>query len=215
MLDHVASDEKAGREREGTSPPPSWARIYAIVKPALSAIARGGRIDNWLKKGAPRMLASRTLVAIVLAVPVLLFPIGRSLADERSPEAFLEEIYDTYKGNSDQAHGISLDTDVDIQRYFEPSLAALIVKDREEAAKLDEAPELDGDPFVDAQDWQIEGLKIVVARSGRDKATGTVTFRNFDQPEKIVVDLVKIEAAWKISNIRWSDGTLRDLVSGQ
>jgi len=161
------------------------------------------------------MLSRRAIFGTVLLALASFVQAVACLADERSAQDFLKSIYDTYVGSPDQATGIQLDTDADIRRYFEPSLAALIIKDQEEAAKLDEMPTLDGDPFVNAQDWQIDAVNIVVRDTGADKATGTVTFRNFNRPETIVLDLVRIQGEWRISDIHWNDETLRELLSPQ
>ena len=61
-----------------------------------------------------------------------------------------------------------------IRRYFEPSLAALMVKDRKLAAKRGEVGVLDFDPFVDAQEWDIADFDIAVAETAPGKATATV-----------------------------------------
>ena len=161
------------------------------------------------------MLSRRTIFATVLLALASFTQAGPCFADEQSAHDFLKSIYDTYVGNPDQALGVPLDGEAVIRRYFEPSLAALILKDQEEAAKLDEAPTLDGDPFVNAQEWQIDTVKIAVKEAGPGKATGTVTFHNFDRPETIVLDLVKIHGEWRISDIHWGDETLRELLSPQ
>jgi hypothetical protein len=72
-------------------------------------------------------------------------------------------------------------------------------------------PALDGDPFVDAQEWEITGLTITVQTDGPDKAMGIVAFRNFNKPIKIQVALVRLKDGWRISDIVWPDGSLRGL----
>ena len=90
-----------------------------------------------------------------------------------------------------------------VRRYFEPSLAALIIEDRKNAARHGEVGKLDGDPFIDAQDWNIDKFDIEVADTGPGKAKATVKFVNLDQPATIVLDLVKIKNDWHISDITW------------
>jgi len=80
-------------------------------------------------------------------------------------------------------------------------LAALIIKDRKNAARHGEVGQLDGDPFVDAQDWNIDKFDIEVTDTGPGKAKATVKFINLDQPATIVLDLVKIKNEWHISDI--------------
>jgi hypothetical protein len=75
-------------------------------------------------------------------------------------------VYAPYKIKDGQ--GIPLDSDAALKRYFEPRLAALIIKDRNKAAG--ELPTLDMDPFIDAQDWDISAVDIAVRDTGADKA---------------------------------------------
>jgi Protein of unknown function (DUF3828) len=127
--------------------------------------------------------------------------------------AFVNEIYGAYKGKN--AKGIPLDGDVALRRYFEPSLAALISKDQKDAARQHAAPNLDGDPFVDAQDWEISNFDIAVNDTSAGKATATVKFVNQGNAATVVLDLVTVNNAWRINDITWThDGkpeTLRGL----
>jgi len=136
-------------------------------------------------------------------------------ADDGSAARLVKGIYAAYRGKD--AKGLSLDKPTALQRYFDPSLAALIVEDRRDAARRNEAPKLDGDPFVDAQDWAIPGFDIAVAESGPSQATATVKFVNQGEPTTVILDLVAVNAAWRISDIAWSrDGkpeTLRGLLA--
>ena len=95
------------------------------------------------------MLTRRTIllgaVGALVAAP--------ALADDAAAMAFVMSIYSAYKGKN--AKGLPLDDERTIRRYFEPSLAALIGKDQKDAARRHDVPALDGDPFVDAQDWDI------------------------------------------------------------
>jgi hypothetical protein len=108
-----------------------------------------------------------------------------------------------------------LDTDADLRRYFEPSLVALISKDRKDAARRHEVPTLDGDPFIDAQDWEIPSFDIAVSDAGNGNATSTVKFVNAEQPVTVALDLVSAGGNWRIHDITWQhDGkpeTLRGL----
>ncbi len=97
-----------------------------------------------------------------------------------------------------------MDSNQKIQRYFEPSLAAQMVKDQNDAAQRKEVSTLDFDPFVDAQDWDIAAYNVTVSDKGADKASATVTFNNFGKPQTVVLDLVKIKNDWKINDIAWT-----------
>ncbi len=99
-----------------------------------------------------------------------------ALAADPAASAFVTAIYANYKGKN--AKGIRLDTEANIRRYFEPSLAALMIKDQKNAARRHDVPNLDGDPFVDAQDWDIAAFDIAVTDTVNNAASATVKFRN-------------------------------------
>ena len=140
---------------------------------------------------------------------------ARAIAADASARAFVAAIYDAYVGKT--GNGIALDSNQKIQRYFEPSLAAAIRKDQTDAEQHNDAPALDFDPFVDAQDWEIAAVNIEVRDTGPNKASATVKFTNADKPTTIMLDLVRINNAWKVNDITWSrDGstsTLRGLLT--
>lgn len=155
----------------------------------------------------------RTLLlngAALYAAVALASPLA---AADPSAHDFVAAIYDSYVGKD--RNGLALDSDAKVRRYFEPSLAALILKDRREAKRRDEVGTLDFDPFVDAQDWDIAAFDIAVNDAGPGKANATVKFANSGSDSTVVLDLVKIKDAWKISNITWTPhekpNTLRGL----
>jgi len=131
-------------------------------------------------------------------------------ADDATPDKFLATIYHQYEGKN--AKGVDIDGKKALSRNFEPSLVALIIADEAAAAKRGDVPELDGDPFIDAQDWEITDLKIAVKMDSADKATATVNFRNVKEPKSVTVQLVKLSVGWRIADIIWpGDGSLRGL----
>jgi hypothetical protein len=159
------------------------------------------------------MLTRRTLLrgaACAVSVAVMT---GAGRADDATAFTFVKAIYAAYKGKN--SNGVMLDADADLRRYFAPSLAALISKDRKDAARRHDVSALDGDPFIDAQDWEISGFDIAVHDSGDGKATSTVKFVNAGQPVTVALDLVSSGNTWRIADITWQhDGkpeTLRRL----
>ena len=136
-----------------------------------------------------------------------------ALAAAPSPRDFVTAIYDAYKGKD--AKGRPLDNDAAINRYFEPRLAAAMIKDRRAAARRQDVGTLDFDPFVDAQDWQIAAFDIAVSDAGSGKTSATVKFDNLGSHSTVVLDLIEIKGAWRISNITWTPhdkpNTLRGL----
>jgi Protein of unknown function (DUF3828) len=162
------------------------------------------------------MLTRRTIILGAVCIGAVYLPAYRTaLADEVLALALVKEIYAAYRGKN--AKGIPLDNTAVLRRYFDPPLAALILEDQRNAARRNEAPQLDGDPFVDAQDWDIADFDIAAVNAGPGKATATVKFVNQGAPTTVVLDLVRVKANWRISDVVWShDGkpdTLRGLLS--
>ncbi len=125
--------------------------------------------------------------------------------DTLTPEAFLRGIYTPYPDLDFKGQPYW-----QVDRFFAPELARRIEDDMREARRRGEAPRLDGDPFVDAQDWDIAKLAISVTGEGR-KAVGTVRFENQGKPTQITLDLVRTGMGWRIADIKAPSGTLSDL----
>ena len=146
----------------------------------------------------------------VLAVPAPL--LARPTEPPATAKTFVQKIYATYVGSAEKgANGVDLDTPDDIRRYFTAGLASLILDDEAAAEKSGEPPILDGDAFIGHEDWDIADLSVDVKEAGT-KAKATVNFTNFGKAEKVVVDLLKVGADWRIADIQWNDAsTLRGL----
>jgi hypothetical protein len=145
----------------------------------------------------------------VVAIACIIGLAAPALAEEATPQAFLTALYHRYEGK--HTRGIDYADKRTLLRYFDPSLVALITVDQEPAKKNDEVPALNGDPFVDAQEWEITQLAITAEVSGPDKANGTVAFRNFNKAQKFRIALVRLKDGWRIADIVWSEGSLRGL----
>ncbi len=148
--------------------------------------------------------------AWAIAVLAVVATTAPATAQQTSPQAFLEAIYRPYLDKNFK--GTGLDKAADVRRYFAAPLAAAILKDRAVAAKRNEVPTLDGDPFIDAQDWEMSNLKIVVDAKAADKATGIVSFSNAGMAKTVTLDLIKTAAGWRIAEIRAPSGSLRKLM---
>jgi hypothetical protein len=145
------------------------------------------------------MPTRRTFILGAVCAP--LAPGRRASAADASAVAFVTDIYCAYKGKDAKGH--PLDDERAIRRYFEPSLAALMVKDQKTAARRGEVGLLDFDPFIDAQDWDISDFDIAIDEGAPRKATATVKFTNFDRPVTVRIDLVTIKNEWRIADIMW------------
>jgi hypothetical protein len=146
---------------------------------------------------------------ILLAAPLLglwALPIAAQ-SPAQSPESFLKSIYDPYLTD-----GFKGQPYWQVDRYFAPDLARAIEADMREAKRRGEVPALDGDPFIDAQDWDVENLAIKVSTDGEgQKATGEVTFDNLGKRTQVTLDLLRTGMGWRIVDIKSPSGQLSDL----
>jgi len=153
------------------------------------------------------MLRSFNLTLIALA-----FSATVAAAAPQSAEAFLKDIYSHY-GDVDKKSGagVLIDTKKQLRRYFTDDLVAMIDADERVAEKRGDVPSLDGDPFIDAQDWKITDLVVHMDSDTATRAKATVTFRNFKEPDTVRLDLAQTPKGWRISDIFWKSGSLRGL----
>jgi hypothetical protein len=194
--------------------------LAAAADAARPGILRkfGGVANDWPDSHCPR---SYSLSAAMLTRRILILGAACALTAVRTPApaadasalAFVTAIYNGYKGNDSPGH--ALDSEPVIRRYFEPSLAALMIKDQKAAARRGEVGTLDFDPFVNAQEWEISEFDIAVSETAPGKASATVKFTNLGKPTIVSLDLVAIKNGWRIGDIIWQiDGksqTLRGL----
>ena len=128
-------------------------------------------------------------------------------AQAQSPQSFLQSIYDPYLKDDFKGQPYW-----QVDRYFSPELARAIEADMREAKRRGEVPALDGDPFIDAQDWDVENLAINVKTDGDGhKATGEVTFDNLGKRTQVTLDLLRTGIGWRIADIKSPSGVLSDL----
>jgi hypothetical protein len=147
----------------------------------------------------------RWILAASCALPAAARAQGQSPRDALTPEGFLRGIYTPYPD-----HDFKGQPFWQVDRFFAPELARTIEADMREAKRRGEAPKLDGDPFVDAQDWDIANLAISVKTDG-PRAVGLVSFENQGKPTEITLDLVRTGMGWRITDIKAPSGTLSDL----
>jgi hypothetical protein len=145
------------------------------------------------------VLSRRFLALVLLGAPVA------AAAQEQTPHQFLQSIYEPYKKADFKGQPYW-----EANRFFAPDLARAIDKDFAEAKKRNEVPTLDGDPFVDAQDWRVENLAYASSIMG-DKAAGAVSFISLGVPKAMALTMVKTPAGWRISDIVTANGSLRAL----
>jgi hypothetical protein len=159
---------------------------------------------------AMRFLRPDIAIAVLLLGAGLIIAETAAVAKGASPLAFIENIYKPYR-NSSSARGVDYSRPEVIRKHFAPLLAKAMVKDFAAAKKRGEVPALNGDPFIDAQDWEIGELKIEVKDTGHRRAVGVVTFTNASEPRTVTLDLIKTASGWRIADISAPSGSLREL----
>jgi len=147
----------------------------------------------------------RSLLAAFVVACGLLLSAQLARAADPGPKKFLEEIYRHYGADGDAIDFAGADGET----VFSQSLVDLIRTDREQAAG--EAGALDFDPICMCQDFNIKAVKVTVKPGPGDHTMASVSFTNFDQPQKIDVDLVKTPAGWRIDDLHGPDvASLKD-----
>jgi hypothetical protein len=118
-------------------------------------------------------------------------------AAEQSAKDFVTAIYKHYQGKG--AKGILIDSSL-ARSLLTPGLNGLIEADAKRAARRREVPRLDGDPFIDAQDFEDIGPVAIEVTEKGATAVAKVSFTNFDEKKTITLNLVKAGNAWLIDD---------------
>ncbi len=110
------------------------------------------------------------------------------------PSEVVEALYDAY--SSERAAEWRR---WDAEQLYSTQLKALFLKDQEEAGG--EIGRIDFDPWINGQDYEIKDVVIGDPVIAGDRATVPVEFKNFDQPQKATLTLVKEGARWMVDDI--------------
>ena len=178
--------------------------LTAVLSSALVFSGCPSPNNAALNNGAPPVNtdAGNTNAAVVEATPD-----AGAKQTEVTAEAVIKEVYqihgEDFKKNANRILGGKTRTYLD--KFFDKPLADLIWKDR--TTNVGEIGVLDFDPIYNAQDADIKNLVVNPAKVEGEKASVTVTFQNYDRKDTLVYQMVKRAAAWKIADIKYSDGT--------
>jgi hypothetical protein len=128
------------------------------------------------------------------------------------PKDFVTALYQTYVGKD--AKGIPVSSPK-ARQVLTPGLMKLIDADAKAAARRGEPPRLDGNPFIDAQDFDIKSFTVEIQEVGRFRAVATVTFRNEASAGNgpMILALVKTGDEWRIDDFRGDSGSVRKYLS--
>lgn len=129
-----------------------------------------------------------------------------------APEHIVRLLYQHY---IDTPAGLVISFDfkdpVVASNYFDPTLARLLVADG-----VQDSPELDFDPFVNGQDFEVKAVDLETHMLADDKAEVTAHFKNFDADETRIFTVVRTKRGWRIADVRGEDEekSLRDFLTG-
>jgi hypothetical protein len=144
---------------------------------------------------------------LVLLVGLLTATI--SSAGDLSPKDLVAQLYQAHRSKHDP-----LDETALLDRYFDPALLKLYLKDKREAKG--EVGRLDGDPLYNAQDMEIKDFSVSAPEMAGGEARVRVNFKNLDKPTRLVYMLSRTANGWKISDIRYDDGSsLKKILEGK
>ena len=136
-----------------------------------------------------------------LLVPLVsLLTAAISIAGDLSPKDLVTQLYQAHRSKHDP-----LDETALLDRYFDPALLKLYLRDRREAKG--EVGRLESDPLYNAQDMEIKDFAISPPETAKAETRITVRFKNFGQSTRIVYVLTRSGDGWKISDIRYDDGS--------
>jgi hypothetical protein len=167
------------------------------------------------------MVDRRTVLLLLGATLAATGPaVRRAYAAQGSADYVVGLLYTLHAARPSDEPPLWTDPSIRSDLFSPDLIAAFDALAAWQARNPDEVPPLNGDPFWDAQDWDISGLEVDPAEAvDAAVASVTVRFRNFDEARVLRYKLVQTDAGWRIDDIGYEhpDGgyTLRDLLSGE
>jgi hypothetical protein len=126
-----------------------------------------------------------------------------SLPAATSPTKVVTELYRAHNGKADPLQYPA--SKKLLGAYFEKGLLSLFLKDQSESKG--EVGKLDFDPLYAAQDFDIKDFSVALVAEQKDSAEVTASFKNIGTSEKIVFLLLPTAQGWRITDIKYSDGS--------
>jgi hypothetical protein len=130
-------------------------------------------------------------------------------AADLSAKDLVAQFYQAHRSKHDPLDETQL-----LGRYFDAALLKLYLKDKREAKG--EVGRLDGDPLYNAQDIEIKDFSISAPETAGGETRITVRFKNIGQPTRVIYVLSRTADGWRISDIRYDDGSsLKKILQGK
>jgi hypothetical protein len=147
------------------------------------------------------------MIGLPLALFLAVVP-ARAAADN-SPAGVVQALYQAAMANTD---GFSPKSVHAVKAWVAPELYARLRKKANEPTPKGDAPDIDGDVFLDAQDLPTR-FEVGSAAIDGDKAKVDVTLTWSSETRHYTVLLAQIGGAWRVTNIDFGkDGKLTDLL---
>ena len=126
-----------------------------------------------------------------------------SLPAATSPTKVVTELYRAHNGKADPLQYPA--SKKLLGAYFEKGLLSVFLKDQSESKG--EVGKLDFDPLYAAQDFDIKDFSVALVAEQKDSAEVAASFKNIGTSEKIVFLLLPTAQGWRITDIKYSDGS--------
>jgi hypothetical protein len=126
-----------------------------------------------------------------------------SLPAATSPTKVVTDLYRAHNGKADPLQYPA--SKKLLGTYFEKGLLSLFLKDQSESKG--EVGKLDFDPLYAAQDFDIKDFSVALVAEQKDSAEVAASFKNIGTSEKIVFLLLSTAQGWRITDIKYSDGS--------
>ena len=134
---------------------------------------------------------------------------ARAQVNEREPDpaVWLRQVYDLYH-REEKASTLDMQSSTELfAKRASKSLAALFKRNDACEAEGKGVCALDWDFVIDGQDWTLSHVKVGPAVVAGDKATVTVSFRNFTAACVNVYFFVREDGQWKVDDIETKSGS--------
>src|ERR1700741_5241078 len=120
-----------------------------------------------------------------------------------SPTKIVSDLYRAHNGKTDPLQYPA--SKKLLGTYFEKGLLSLFLKDQSESQG--EVGKLDFDPLYAAQDFKIKDFSVALVAQQKDSAEVAASFKNIGTSERIVFLLSNTAQGWRITDIKYSDGS--------
>jgi hypothetical protein len=132
------------------------------------------------------------MMRAALALVLVAWAAAAPAQTQPDPVAYIRAIYVSYERNNPAAW---------FDRNYSARLRKLIDADRESAAKEGDAGKFDWDPIINAQDWKLTNVKILLVSRTGDDAVVDAAFRNLGSDQQMRFTLVRESGKWAIDDV--------------